>query len=102
MKGSDFLTVSPIITESHSRDLQDIIYSKIIFELDNLNIGKVENILLSCQTISNERVKYFETKFPHSRVGYIVSQPLQNICPVSLTGMIYLNLLYLFRWHGKY
>ncbi|MBD3378068.1 hypothetical protein GF406_23765 [candidate division KSB1 bacterium] len=76
MRGKDLLTVSPLITEGISPEIDQIIYSKILFEIDNLNISKISNILLASHAITNESKRFFEQQFPQSRVGFIVSQPL--------------------------
>jgi cell division protein FtsB len=76
MCGKDLLTVSPLITEGISPEIDQIIYSKILFEIDNLNISKISNILLASHAITNESKRFFEQQFSQSRVGFIVSQPL--------------------------
>ncbi len=76
MKGGDLLSVSPIITESFNPDIMNIIYSKIIFELDNYNITDIKNILLAGKASTSTAKEYFEDRFPEARVGFIVSQPL--------------------------
>ena len=76
MKGDDLLTVSPMITEGISPSINDIIYSKIIYELDNLNIPEISNILLAGKANTFNTKAFFEQKFPDVKVRYIVSQPL--------------------------
>ena len=76
MKGDDLLTVSPIITEGLSPEINEIIYSKIIYELDNLNISEINNLLLSGKASTSTAKSFFEKEFPKVRVGFIVSQPL--------------------------
>lgn len=76
MKGDDILTVSPIIPESYNPDIFGIIYSKIIYELDNLNLPEVNNVLLAGKASTNTAKAFFEKKFQDSKVGFIISQPL--------------------------
>jgi len=76
MKGEDLLTVSPIIPESFNPDIFNIIFSKINYELDNLNLPGITNILLAGKASSNTARSFFEKKFPSVRVGFIVSQAL--------------------------
>lgn len=79
MKGLDLLTVSPLITEGYSPEINNIIYSKIIYELDNLNLSKVFNILISSKASTLSAKSFFEQKFNEVRVGFIVSQPLSEM-----------------------
>lgn len=76
LKGDDLLTVSPIIPENFNPDIFSIVYSKIIYELDNLNIPGVNNVLLAAKASTNSAKTFFEKKFPDARVGFIISQPL--------------------------
>ncbi|MDZ7319663.1 MAG: hypothetical protein ONB11_10935, partial [candidate division KSB1 bacterium] len=76
MRGEDLLTVSPIIPENFNPDIFDIIYSKIIYELDNLNLTEINNILLAGKASTNAAKSFFEKKFKTVRVGFVVSQPL--------------------------
>lgn len=76
MKGDDIFTVSPIIPESYNPDIFGILYSKIIYELDNLNLPEVNNVLLAGKASTNTAKAFFEKKFPDSKVGFIISQPL--------------------------
>lgn len=76
MRGEDLLTVSPIIPENYNPDIFDIIYSKIIYELDNLNLTEVNNILLAGKASTNAARNFLEKKFKNVRIGFIVSQPL--------------------------
>ncbi len=76
MKGEDLLTVSPLIPETFNPDIFSIVYSKIIYELDNLNIPQVSNVLLAGKAGTNMAKKYFEKKFPDAKIGFILSQPL--------------------------
>jgi len=76
MKGDDLLAVSPIIPESYNPDIFGIIYSKIIYELDNSNLPEVNNVLLAGKASTNTAKAFFEKKFPDSKVGFIISQPL--------------------------
>jgi len=76
MKGDDLLLVSPIINESFNPDIISIVYSKIIYELDNSNIPEITNILLAGRASSITAKNFFEKKFPKVRVGFIVSQAL--------------------------
>ncbi len=76
MKGEDILTVSPIINESFNPDINNIVYSKIIYELDNLNLPDITNILLAGRASSITAKSFFEKKFPDSKVGFIIAQPL--------------------------
>jgi len=76
MRGPELLSVAPIISEPISSEINQIIASKILFELDNQNISQLANILLASQAINNESKEFFEAKFSQSRVGFIVSQPL--------------------------
>ncbi|UCE06254.1 MAG: SPOR domain-containing protein [bacterium] len=78
MKGSDLFIVSPIISEGFNPDINDIIYSKIIYELDNYNIPEVSNILLASKASSLTAKEFFEKKFPKTKVGFIISQPLSE------------------------
>lgn len=76
MKGDDIYTVSPIIPESFNPDIFGILYSKIIYELDNLNLPAVNNVLLAGKASTNTARSFFEKKFPDSKVSFIISQPL--------------------------
>lgn len=76
MRGDDLLTVSPIINESFNPDIINIVYSKIIYELDNSNIPEISNILLAGRASSFTAKSFFEKKFPEAKVGFVVSQPL--------------------------
>ncbi len=76
MKGEDLLAVSPIINESFNPDIINIVYSKINYELDNSNIPEISNILLAGRASSFANKTFFEKKFPDTRVGFIISQPL--------------------------
>lgn len=76
MKGEDILTISPIINESFNPEIINIVYSKIIYELDNSNIPEISNILLAGRASSITAKTFFEKKFPETKVGFIVSQPL--------------------------
>lgn len=78
MKGDDLLTVSPIIPEGISPEINDIIYSKVIYELDNLNIPEINTILLAGKANSFRTKTFFEQKFPKVKVGFIISQPLSE------------------------
>ena len=76
MKGEDLLTASPIIPESFNPDIFSIVYSKIIYELDNLNIPEANNVLLAGKASTNAAKTFFGKKFPDAKVGFIISQPL--------------------------
>ncbi len=76
LKGNDLLTVSPIIPENFNPDIFSIVYSKIIYELDNLNIPQVNHVLLTGKASTNSAKTFFEKKFPNTKVGFIISQPL--------------------------
>ena len=76
MKGEDLLMVPPIINEGFNPDIINIVYRKIIYELDNSNIPDVSNILLAGRASSMTAKSFFEQKFPKARVGFIMSQPL--------------------------
>ncbi len=76
MKGEDILTVSPIINESFNPEINNIIYSKIIYEQDNLNLPDITNILLAGRASSITAKSFFEKKFPGAKVGFIIAQPL--------------------------
>jgi len=76
MKANDLLTVSPIIPEGFTPEINETIYSKIIYELDNLNISEITNLLLAGKANSSITKTFFEKKFPDVRVGFIISQPL--------------------------
>jgi len=78
MQGEDLLMVSPIINESFNPDIISIIYSKIIYELDNSNVPEISNILLAGRASSASARSFFEKKFPDARVGFILSQPLAD------------------------
>ena len=78
MKGDEIFTVSPVIPESYNPDIFGIICSKIIYELDNLNLPAVHNILLAGKASTNTAKTFFEKKFPDSRVGFIISKPLAD------------------------
>jgi len=78
MKGEDLLTVSPIINESFNPEIVNIIYSKIIYELDNSNIPEVSNILLAGRASSVSAKSFFEKKFPEAKIGFIIAQPLAD------------------------
>ena len=78
MRGEDLLMAPPIINESFNPDIISILYSKIIYELDNSNIPEVSNILLAGRASSFTARSFFEKKFPHARIGFIVSQPLAD------------------------
>ena len=85
MRGDDFLATSPIIPESVSPDINSIIYSKLLYELDNLNIEEVNNILLAGNASLNTTKEYFEKRLPKTRVGFIVSQPLAENLTIQYT-----------------
>ncbi|MEE4312811.1 MAG: hypothetical protein V2J62_13190 [candidate division KSB1 bacterium] len=76
MQGEDILLVSQLISEKYSQDVLNILYSKIIYELDNNNIQDIANIVLAGNASTENTKSFFEHKFPQTRVGYIVSQPL--------------------------
>ncbi len=76
MKGEDILMVSPVVNESFNPEIINIIYSKIIYELDNSNIPDITNILLTGRASSATAKAFFEKKFPEAKVGFIIAQPL--------------------------
>ena len=48
MEGNDIIHISQLIGEGcNSHNISNIIYSRILFEQDNLNLGKVDNLILS-------------------------------------------------------
>lgn len=73
LKGSFFWFASPLYAEADDENINTLIYSKILFELDNHNMEHVSNIFLACRAVNDLSYMYFMENFPGSNVDLIIS-----------------------------
>ena len=73
MKGSSIWFVSPLYAASAEENLDNFIYSKIIYELDNHDIENISNIFLACKAVNDNTYMYFLANFPQANVDLIIS-----------------------------
>ncbi len=65
MKGKELWIVSPIITEgTNSRKFLNIVFSKILFQLDTGEVPNLDRILLCNNILGEEAIEFFQDRFP--------------------------------------
>jgi hypothetical protein len=74
LKGNEFRSATPFFGEYEGDGLLNVLYSKIIYELDHWQIDDIDNILLASNAANEKTLKYFQEKLPGTMVSYIISQ----------------------------
>ncbi|MCC5942376.1 MAG: SPOR domain-containing protein [Balneolaceae bacterium] len=77
MKGSEIISVLPIITEGEEEEnILNTIFSKILFEIDKGEIPKINRMLLvRSAKLSEKALKYFKKQFEDIEVDYFTLHP---------------------------
>jgi len=80
LKGDELLWVTPFFTEFEGEALYNILYSKIIYELDHWQIDDIDKIFLASNAASEGALVFFQERMPGTLVDYIA--PANN-CGIS-------------------
>lgn len=73
LRGSFFWFLSPLYVEGDDENINALIYSKILYELDNHNVEHLSNIFLACGAVNDATYMYFLENFPNTTVDLIIS-----------------------------
>ncbi|TDI86320.1 MAG: hypothetical protein E2O78_03020 [Caldithrix sp.] len=79
MRGMQVYYITPVIHKgSMSKDVLDVVYSRIILAQDHYHIPELDKILLASRSAKLQAQKYFKEKFPSSSVGYVNSKLIKS------------------------
>ena len=73
LKGKDFRSATPFFGEFEGEGLLNLLYSKIIYELDHWQVDDIDAILLASNAANEKTLKFFQEKLPGTMVSYIIS-----------------------------
>ncbi|MFQ5707797.1 MAG: PilN domain-containing protein [bacterium] len=90
LKGKYVDYITPIIHKgSISKDVLDVIYSKIIFAQDQQFIPELDKIVLASRSVKLKAREYFQEKFPSAAIGYVNSKLIGFGERVDDTGRVF-------------
>jgi TolA-binding protein len=79
MKGKEYETSFPIIITgiNGSREIREIVFSKLMMEQDVSNLPTPQYLLLAGDNVSQKEVQFFQEKYPNTSVEILVTQNLE-------------------------
>jgi len=80
LRGDELLGVTPFFTEFEGEGLYNILYSKILYELDHWQIDDIDKLFLASNAAAEEALVFFQERLPGTLVDYISPE---NNCGIS-------------------
>lgn len=80
LRGKDLFHVSSVIHDNTaSPDILEVIYRKLLYELDEAKIPEISAIMLAGKSNRIDAAKFFATYFPTVKVAYLSSDALEGM-----------------------
>ncbi len=90
LKGRQIYHITPVIHKgSLSKDVLEVIYSRIIFAQDHHFIPELNKILVAGHSSKLKAKYYFRQKFPSAITGYINSRKMQSKLRFKDRGLLF-------------
>jgi len=90
LKGRDIYHITPIIHKgSMSKDVLEVIYSKMIFAQDQHFIPEINKILVAGHSSRLKAKYYFRQKFPYAITGYLNSKKIESDLRFKDRGLLF-------------
>ncbi len=90
LKGKNIYHITPIIHKgSMSKDVLEVIYSRIIFAQDHYFIPEINKILVAGHSSKLKAKYYFRQKFPYAITGYLNSRKIQSNLRFKDRGLLF-------------
>ncbi|MFQ5648519.1 MAG: SPOR domain-containing protein [bacterium] len=90
LKGRDIYHITPIVHKgSMSKDVLEVIYSKMIFAQDHYFIPELNKILVAGHSSRLKAKYYFRQKFPSAVTGYLNSKKIQSDLRFKDRGLLF-------------
>ncbi len=90
MKGRQIYHITPIIHKgSLSKDVLEVIYSRMIFAQDHYFIPELNKILVAGHSSKLKAKYYFRQKFPSAITGYVNSRKMQSRLRFKDRGLLF-------------
>jgi Tfp pilus assembly protein PilN len=90
LKGKNIYHITPIIHKgSMSKDVLEVIYSRIIFAQDHYFIPEINKILVAGHSSKLKAKYYFRQKFPYAITGYLNSRKIQSHLRFKDRGLLF-------------
>lgn len=90
LKGRNIYHITPIIHKgSMSKDVLEVIYSKMIFAQDQHFIPEINKILVAGHSSRLKAKYYFRQKFPYAVTGYLNSKKIESDLRFKDRGLLF-------------
>jgi Tfp pilus assembly protein PilN len=90
LKGKNVFHITPIIHKgSMSKDILEVIYSRMLFAQDHYFIPEINKILVAGHSSKLKAKYYFRQKFPYAITGYLNSKKIQSHLRFKDRGMLF-------------
>lgn len=90
LKGKEIYHITPIIHKgSMSKDVLEVIYSKMIFAQDQHFIPEINKILVAGHSSRLKAKYYFRQKFPYAITGYLNSKKIESDLRFKDRGLLF-------------
>ncbi|NIV97471.1 hypothetical protein GWN42_32930, partial [candidate division KSB1 bacterium] len=90
LRGSHIHHITPIIHKgSMSKDVLEVIYSRIIFAQDQYFIPELNKVLVAGHSSKLKAKYYFRQKFPSAVTGYLNSKKIQSRLKFKDRGLLF-------------
>lgn len=90
LKGRDIYHITPVVHKgSMSKDVLEVIYSRIIFAQDQQFIPEINKILVAGHSSRLKAKYFFRQKFPYAITGYLNSKKIQSELRFKDRGLLF-------------
>jgi len=90
LKGSEIYHISPIVHKgSMSKDVLEVIYSRMIFAQDHYFIPEINKIMVAGHSSRLKAKYFFRQKFPSAMTGYLNSKKIQSDLRFKDRGLLF-------------
>jgi len=90
LKGKDIYHITPIVHKgSLSKDVLEVIYSRMIFAQDQHFIPEINKILVAGHSSRLKAKYFFRQKFPYAITGYLNSKKIQSALRFKDRGLLF-------------